>query len=116
MTSIQLTEDHKAKLLEMCKVLFPEYKYWKLHDGSCDSCTENTLDYSLEEKPQWNSWDRIHWFEFCIVHIPDKLLQVAKKLEKTHILDYELDGRLIDSCYESHPVTYLYNQFLKLNS
>jgi len=37
MKAIELTEEHKAKLLEMSKVLFPEYKdiwlgYRKYHD------------------------------------------------------------------------------------
>ena len=109
MKQIELTKEHKSKLLEMCKVLFPEYKYWNLHDGTCDLCTENTLDFHKDEKPGWNSWYRINWFEFCMTYLQDKIKQL-NGFENNPDCDIEL----ISCWYESHPVDYLYKEFKKL--
>jgi hypothetical protein len=111
MKPIELTEKHKEKLLEMCRILFPEYKYWNLHNGTCDLCMENTLDYSTEEKPKWNSWNRIHWFEFCMTHLCDKI----KSLNGFND-DYDCDTNLMSCWFESHPIDYLYEEFKKLNN
>lgn len=108
MKALELTQEHKDKLLEMCNMLFPEYKYWDLHDGTCDLCTENTLDYSLEEKPQWNSWNRIHWFEFCVKILGQKLLDIDDDADDY----YDFIGECCAAT--SHPIDYLYEEFKKL--
>ena len=119
MKNIELTEEHKSKLLEMCKKLFPEYKYWNLHDGTCDLCTENTLDYSIEEKPEWNSWNRIHWFEFCLTYLAPKICDgktyyiFCDKCNFHKINSKEFSKEFI-SKYLQHPVDYLYEEFKKL--
>ena len=123
MTTITLTEKHKEKLIEMCKALFPEYKYWHLHSGSCDLCTENTLDFAKDVMPRWNSWNRVHWFEFVMTHLTDIMYKnIWKQMRKnnklfdvitkegfyTQVLHHKCD-------IIKHPVDYLYEQFKKLN-
>ena len=140
MEQINLTKKHKSRLLEMSRVLFPEYKYWYLHDGTCDFCTENTLDYSLEEDPQWNSWNRIHWFEFCSRYLMSKLDKLYFEKVMYPVDPYSEQNRgkelsypdnwealwsrrpflmftnnLNGIVYKCHPIDYLYSEFKKLN-
>lgn len=112
MKQIELTEEHKSKLLEMCKDLFPEYKYWNLHDGTCDLCTENTLDFHKDEKPSWNSWYRINWFEFCMIYLVNKIFH--NSMQYSYIT--EQHESLIKGLLRKdlHPIDYLYEEFKKL--
>lgn len=90
MKSIELTQDHKIKLLEMCKVLFSEYKiYFWLEPN-------NMLFIENEQK-------KIHWFEFCMTHLARKLLNPSD------MALYQTTGNFL--C--AHPVDYLYSLFLK---
>ena len=61
MKKIELTKDHKVKLLKMCKELFPEYKLIDIH--------KNGLFVLWEELPPSRKWFEIHWFEFCMTHL-----------------------------------------------
>ena len=115
MKQIEITEKQREKLLEMCKVLFPEYKYWNLHGGSCDLCMENTLDYSVKEKPKWNSWNRIHWFEFCMTYLCAKIGNSPSN--SNNFDETTLRGEMyIDQewIYNYHPIDFLYEEFKKL--
>ncbi len=116
MKAIELTEEHKAKLLEMCKVLFPEYNYINLHDGTCDMCTEGTIDLVKECKPKWNTWIRFHWFEFC-TKIGYKLFSKGD--------GWYLNGKfqcfmrimcMQDKMNMRHPIDYLYEEFKKIDN
>lgn len=110
MTPIELTEKHKDKLLEMCKVLYPEYVNIDIEkDGIL------TLWKKL---PPTREWDQIHWFEFCFTELSPTL---ALNTCKTDILmDVEYmnnvaefnDSVILDKI---HPVDYLYKEFKKLN-
>jgi hypothetical protein len=62
MKSIELTQEHKDKFLEMCKALFPEYSDWKY--GSYKINSTDRLFFA--DKKQ--SYD-FHWFEFCMTHL-----------------------------------------------
>ena len=93
MKSIELTEEHKSKLLEMCKALFPEYSLkTKL------SITGNLLLGNGMDKKFTN---RIHWFEFCHEHLSPKVLGDTN-------LIFCGPNRL-------HPIDFLYEQFKKLS-
>jgi hypothetical protein len=103
MKALQLTEEHKVKLLEMCNKLFPEYKdlnYYKDYIG---------IGWSKQ----------IHWFEFCMTWLSHKIIfnsnnklsacnhNHASLLESTMSIFYgEKHG--------IHPVDYLYEEFLKI--
>lgn len=109
MKNIELTEDHKSKLLEMCKVLFPEIKSIVLQ--------ENLGTLIIDQLQQ------IHWFEFCITKIVNEL---AWRNIKTDILaDCEYEDfrmKLITEIFRDkfttekfHIVDYLYKEFKNLN-
>ena len=112
MKNIELTEEHKTKLLEMCKVLFPEYP---------------DLQFGVKEKHNWSKEylvfglmsdePIIHWFEFCMTHLLDRLHPDNDKQGKDN---WSMD--LSDKDYvifkiivrKRHPVDYLYKEFKKL--
>ncbi len=93
MKALKLTEEHKAKLLEMCNKLFPkEGKWFKV---LCEN-----IYYSKNGKFPGRS---IHWFEFC--HCI--LLPVIIKESNNRIQFY------IDT-FTGNPIDYLYSEFLKI--
>lgn len=100
MEAIKLTEDHRSKLLEMCKTLFPEYDFGFDNDFS----EEGILDYSIisEHKDKLSrEWKFIHWFEFCMIYL-------AKKV-------YKSDGiTLTFKDDNNNVIEFLYEQFKKL--
>jgi len=75
MKSIELTEEHKSKLLEMCNKLFPEYSeiYWNSGKGSNGSSEHLGFGTPTEENPNFNNYIYIHWFEFCMTYLIEKL-------------------------------------------
>lgn len=103
MKSIKLTKEHKSKLLEMCKKLFPKYKHIWFNE-----CYESIV---FEEGiTKQNKSIDIHWFEFCMTHLQDKL----KSFDKCFENNVDCDIELMSCWYESHPVDYLYEEFKKL--
>ena len=102
MKSIQLTEEHKTKLLEMCKVLFPEYP---------------DLQFGVKEKHNWSkeylvfgltgNEPIIHWFEFCTITLWNELYLKLGNLELKSYYELLLNDLI-------HPVDYLYEEFKKL--
>lgn len=95
MNSIQLTEEHKSKLLEMCEKLFPEY------DFTLDKWEQCFVTLGLKTKDLYET--HIYWFEFCITHLPYKL-----KLSR-----YQITRLILDT---THPVDYLYDEFKRKSS
>lgn len=109
MQSLDLSKEQKDKLVEMCIKLFPEYKHIQLADGSCDFCLPSTLLLSTNIEPRHNSWILIHWFEFCLTHLFNKLMVMPNGYES--IEDYiSVNSYFIFG----HPVDYLYYEFKKL--
>jgi hypothetical protein len=105
MKSTELTKEHKTKLLEMCKVLFPEYLNIQFRP----------IDY-LQFSGKHNF--HIHWFEFCIIYIFPKLNQWFNAHQLSEFL-YQTIGhskgiKPNEMNSFPHPVDYLYEQFLKL--
>ena len=107
MKSIELTEEHKSKLLEMCKVLFPKYTFieWNLLGKS--AYDKGYLKY-YTDKMKYAKF--IHWFEFCVKYLIPKLFSE------------EIDG-FTDNTYRewaymnleyNNPIDYLYLEFKKL--
>lgn len=127
MKNIELTEDHKSKLLEMCFKLFKkEIHGLTIQDNGFlnYSDTFKTVDYD----------DRIHWFEFCMTHLIRKIdnlhsEKILKPLENKACKEGYPDNWLEiwnerpwiklwsltnSGTYKKHPVNYLYEEFLKL--
>ena len=113
MNSIQLTEEHKSKVLEMCKVLFPEYKVKFIPDNlleyddqifnylSIEEITEKEVDFTV-----------IHWFEFCMTYLCDKIFlpKGESRLDGIKGMDYYQRNE------NMHPIDYLYSEFKKLKT
>ena len=92
MKALELTKEHKEKLLEMCKVLFPE-SYSKTWD------IEGLFNY---EPINYENFECFHWFEFCT-------LILSQKLDNFSANDF------YDSLFYSHPIDYLYKLFKNKN-
>jgi hypothetical protein len=134
MKSIQLTRDHKDKLLEMCNELFPESKYWweyemygralkqDFNDVLAVAETLNPpINIGTKEKPwmQTTSYYNIHWFEFCLLHLSEKIYKSFFKLgEKDNWygchLSWAIDSMYTQNTNKVHLVDYLYEEFKKL--
>ena len=97
MKNIELTEDHKSKLLEMCKELFPEY-CWK----NSFEFGDNILVYCTSE-----GCESIHWFEFCTITLWNELYLKLGNLELKSYYELLLNDLI-------NPVDYLYEEFKKL--
>ena len=118
MKNIELTENQKVKLLEMCKVLFPEVKIHTgmLSDGS--QAPEKVLDSPVDL--EWGTeWDlpyisvgikEIHWFEFCMTHLFYALYDNWRKEDINCVTDFHLDLHN----FKTHPIDYLYKKFKEL--
>jgi hypothetical protein len=120
MKSIELTKEHKTKLLEMCKALFPEMFVPTIQDNGYINYSETgkTIDYD----------DRIHWFEFCMTHLANKIINtywkchLNEKHYKTNLFEELSDFYLstincdknIKLKQQIHPIDYLYEEFKKL--
>jgi hypothetical protein len=129
MKAIKLTEEHKSKLLEMCNKLFPEYGDVQLLKSYC------ATEYDATGSPylRWyipfehngkktTKLIKIHWFEFCMTHLVEKLIEVINeyesklsdsKREKFFIEIFE-PYELLMSIKDKHPIDYLYEEFKKL--
>lgn len=141
MKQIELTENHKSKLLEMCKILFPEYKHIQIRnyysmsdyvfqidkpDGSenngfdaIEFLTEKGYQYEIEDYD--GKGYSIHWFEFCITHLSHAIIfnpkNPLKVCNHNHVGLLESVMHLFYNEEQAiHPVDYLYEEFKKLNN
>jgi len=146
MHNIELTEKHKSKLLEMCKILFPEYNNTLV--GPISFHHNNLYPEMLfgflndNDSDSYNHCDLfIHWFEFCMRYITPELddlyfKKVMYPLDPYHHsnkgkqLEYPEDWQQLwrkrpyeqwnHNCngryYKKHPIDYLYEEFNILKS
>lgn len=145
MKQIELTEEHKTKLLEMCEVLFPEpeYSFWWEYEmygrGLKQSfndvlCVCHTFKkpiiklYNGKEFKQTSNYFNIHWFEFCMTHLVDKIDNLWIKHVNYKCVGYDTTSydwtnrpflkiwNIVNTGHlKQHPVDYLYEEFKKLN-
>lgn len=120
MQSIQLTEEHKSKFLEMCKELFPE------KDINYVFINKFFPDKGFLEFYDNDEWSQIHWFEFCITHLLYQIYPIWRQEDVNCITDFHLDihnyymsdyieNKEIHKNYEKyHPINYLYNKYKEL--
>lgn len=138
MNPIKLTEEHKSKLLEMCKELFTEYTY---HEFNTDVEGNWGDDILCLYNPGDIKSINIHWFEFCMTHLSRKIFNKLHDFSNHMTADYEQecsdewDAELMQRCsffvanptrnldkYPNgkiiawHPIDYLYEEFKKLKS
>jgi len=114
MQTLQLTAKQKDKLLEMCKILFPEYKSIEVDlEPTCDLCSGNTIRMSLHEnmREHWNDWVIIHFYELMWI-ILNKICETYKFTPIQINKAAHLFGMVCFNRLESqHPVDYLYEIF-----
>ncbi len=135
--SIEISDKQKEQLLEMCKVLFPEYachEFYITEDEEFKQCDFlgllhlcGTSAIGRKEKPgTFKIQDPvlIHWFEFCISQLVDAI--AWENIETDLLADVEYESfrmiyiteifkdRIAPGMY--HPVDYLYEQFRKLKN
>lgn len=76
MFSIQLTKEHREKLIEMCRKLYPENN-WEMcnQQGSCGmhSSDENKIFVYRGSKPYSFPESITHWFEFCFLFLVGRI-------------------------------------------
>ena len=133
MKNIELTENHKSKLLEMCKVLFPEYTTIP-NDKNPKFLTINWFTKQgyfihLMDDDDLKENKMIHWFEFCMTHLINKISEIEdSKLgdddyDSIHVNIINLNRKKYDNLCKNildswsnkkHPVDYLYEEFKKL--
>lgn len=109
MKSIELTEDHKTKLLEMCKVLFPEYIEINLE---INENYDGIQDY-IQLRKKYENTTFIHWFEFCWLLL-NKILELNLSPIKISKIIHDFGIICFNQSKWIHPVDYLYEEFKKL--
>lgn len=127
MKELELTANQKTMLIEMCKALYPEFQqlwgYKMVHDYMKEHHPDKNTSLSAMEtrklglrKPVWliggdnimltchlETMVCMHWFEFCIYHLCDKL--------REHLLNTRYEFLVVAIIKPDHPVDYLYKQF-----
>jgi hypothetical protein len=99
---IELTEEHKTKLLEMCKQLFPELIAITIEPNGYINASDGEDTYS----------DLIHWFESTWILL-NKIIEKKSPIDITEII--KTYGLICFNRFESqHPIDYLYEEFKKL--
>jgi len=102
MKNIELTEEHKTKLLEMCNELFPEDEFTFDNDYAEDGIIDRNFLGKTKNDLTWeDKGSHFHWFEFCMTHLANKIL----------IQDEQLSDFLLTINIELHPINYLYKEF-----
>lgn len=107
MKPLELTEEHKIKLLEMFRELFPEYTRIEFYEI-----------YNIEFEIN-NTSNTIHWFEFCLLHLSEKIYKTFSKITEednwygSH-LNWAINTMYTKKPHKIHLIDYLYEEFKKL--
>ena len=111
MKPLRLTGLHKSKLLEMCKMLFPE---WKAHSLMSNETYVSDDDITSDYADS-NETFKIHWFEFCMTKLWIKINSLLNHKTPEELM--QMYNAFWDISNEKlHPVDYLYEEFKKLKT
>lgn len=129
MKQIIVTDEQKEKLLEMCKTLFPEYKYWWIRKSKASFyyigySNKKCLGFYLDGED-------IHWYEFVYQYLVERLNKILNTWED--IPPYV--DNVFPGCEKGkwnlysrfhflypkrtmnvHPIDYLYEEFKKIEN
>lgn len=112
MIGLELTENHQSKLLEMCNTLFPESKIKFEDDYYCEwsfFLINDDDDIMIDENKRQSV--NCHWFEFCMIHLSNKIFEYWDKINPENI-DYQRHDFYINIVItKAHPIEVLYKQF-----
>ena len=118
MQPIELTDLHKSKLLEMCRILFPEYNRIEISDYQIDVDRNhyNPIFIDIYKGGLTVPFDiySIHWFEFqweilnkiCMLYIKSPI-KTNEQIKLFGLVCFNKSKLL-------HPIDYLYEQFKQL--
>lgn len=121
MKSLELTPEHKTKLLEMCEALFPKQSPFQIGIPGELRKGWGYSKHFIFGKSDVFADDGVfcHWFEFCMTHL---LLKLSYEFSKVGSLEknlascvYANHSKLVDGGNGIHTIDYLYNEFKKLN-
>lgn len=118
MKHINLTTEQELKLIEMSKVLFPEYK--EILYGSATGLIKFITKVG-------SIAGIVHWFEFCMTKLTEKIIatyivnrdgdKVYKRNMHSDLSTFYLSFLPFSRLYEStHPIDYLYKKFKELEN
>jgi len=130
MKAIELTKGHKDKLLEMCRKLFPKYKWQFASDyGSIndDTQVDSLIQWKTTGKYSQSMINTFHWFEFCMTHLVEKIFNLFNEDDEDFYDRYINNGAsfygvgvneiiFVMLSSKEHPVDYLYEEFKKLKN
>jgi len=113
MKALELTKEHKAKLLEMCIALFPNYAIGNYLNSGFIS-----FGNGIDETPVF----RMHWFEFCMTHLANKIYypdlnniaRGARNKIQSFFFSTFMEAIEGGTAGYDHPIDYLYSDFKKI--
>lgn len=127
MTPISINEIQIEKLIEMCESLFPQFKYnfYNDEDEEGGEIFGNFLEIQVSE----NKNTQIHWYEFCMTELAEKIFnpdptQIQRNI-KEKMCDFfwsqniwwsekfRNDKLEFNDTWANHPVDYLFKEFKK---
>lgn len=132
MKPIQLTEEHKSKLLEMCKALFPTLQHSAYEGalefyGSKKSVEANIYGFYLtgnghihcsfpydqmDDSFHTHLIESIHWFEFCMTALAEAIYGDLKEYDEGNYKEVDYFRGFWKSY--GHPLDFLYSEFKRL--
>lgn len=107
MEPLELTQKQKDRLLKMCKELFPELDIFDIKSGMLlGTCGQSTDGIS------------IHWFEFCMTRLVNKIFYPdgnGKRNTRKEV-EYFFFQTFVDAVEGAtsgynHPIDFLYEKF-----
>lgn len=135
MNAIQLTEEHKARILEMCKILFPKHKFelevikqsftWNntsMNVNAEQHRSTELITIMIEDSGDTDSVNSgiYHWFEFCLTTLAEKIFfnvplkRNAMELYLQFVRQMNIYSHRNDDPFGRHPIDYIYEEFEKL--
>lgn len=113
MRAIEVLEEQQNKLIEMCKILFPEYldiDYGLIIGEDTGGFIYNN-DISLLDSKR--GWINIPWFEFCVTNLYNEFKRRAIDID---LYFFTLNPEHCQWPKEyNHPIDYLYFKFKEIN-
>lgn len=127
MKQLSISKDQRVKLIEICKILFPEYV--NIHWGRLYEANYIWFDSIPKSDPDPYE---VHWFELCMTEVPirlhkrlndvvkiatdgikdDKSMAVIQEMYEPELLPIDLLDLLIMN--NQHPIDLIWKEFIKL--
>jgi hypothetical protein len=114
MKPLELTPEHKTKLLEMCEALFPEQSPFQIGIPGELRKGWGYSKHFIFGKSDVFADDGVfcHWFELCMTHLATSIYNKGGYY-RNYVTITLFRGTIVQDA--DHPIDYLYNEFKKLN-